>query len=208
MLRKARANPGLWLAGIVIILWIAGSIMAQVVVSGSPSVTISNATLAVTQSGNWSVRAQDGAGNLLTSTAQALDINIKTGSIANTAFALNAGSAIVGYARLMPPGCSTLSSDVVHDTVGVATGAGTSVSSVTGCIEKAYVTNITNATVTFRLADKTGTPIIWLGGNADFGILANSAVQLPGIEGITFANGITAIAGTASALNLHIVTRE
>jgi hypothetical protein len=31
-----------------------------------------------------------------------------------------------------------------------------------------YVNNITNAAVTFRLADKTGTPIIWVGGGADF----------------------------------------
>lgn len=34
----------------------------------------------VTQSGTWSVRTQDGSGNALTSTANALDVNIKSGS--------------------------------------------------------------------------------------------------------------------------------
>lgn len=129
-------------------------------------------------------------------------------SIGNTAFALNGGSAIIGYTRYLPPGCASLTSDVVHDTVGVATGAGTSVSAVTGCIERIFVNNITNSPVTFRLADKTATPIIWLGGNADFSIPANSNMGIPPMEGITMANGITAISGTGAALNLHIVTRE
>lgn len=34
----------------------------------------------VAQSGNWSVRLQDGSGNAITSTASALDINIKSGN--------------------------------------------------------------------------------------------------------------------------------
>jgi hypothetical protein len=102
---------------------------------------------------------------------------------------------------------------VVHDTIGVAVSTGTSVSSVTGCILECYVNNITNSAVTLRLADKTGTPIIWVGGNADFSIPANSNLGCGGnngmlISGVSFASGITAIAGTASALNLHLVTRE
>ena len=44
------------------------------------NVTVDNATLAVTQSGNWDVRLQDGAGTALTSTLvggdQALDVNV------------------------------------------------------------------------------------------------------------------------------------
>lgn len=106
----------------------------------------------------------------------------------------------------IPAGCGG-TTIVVHDTVGVATGAGTSVSAVTGCVIAAYANNITNSAVTLRIADKTGTPIIWMGGNADFSIPANSNIALP-IPGITMTSGITAIAGTASAINLHLVTKE
>ena len=122
---------------------------------------------------------------------------------------LPAGTAVLGYFRPLPAGCAAGTSDVTSDTVGVATGAGTSVSSTTGCIEGGYVNNITNSAVTFRLQDKTGTPIIWIGGNADFTIPANSNLALgPLVGGISFVSGITAIAGTASALNLHIVQRQ
>ena len=129
-------------------------------------------------------------------------------SVTNTVFGLSAGTNVIGFTKFLPPGCATLTSDVTHDVVGVATGAGTSVSSVTGCVESAYVNNITNSAVTFRLADKTGTPIIWVGGNGDFTIPANSNMGLPYLSGITMAAGMTAIAGTASAINLHIVARE
>lgn len=135
----------------------------------------------------------------------------------NTAFSVNAtvsaalptGTNIIGYFKPRPNGCTAAgTSDVVHDTVGVATGAGTSVSSVTGCILEFFINNITNSAVTFRLADKTGTPIIWVGGNADFSVPANSNMGLPFLAGVTMVSGMTAIAGTASALNLHLVARE
>jgi hypothetical protein len=130
-----------------------------------------------------------------------------------TVNALPASTNTIGYIKQRPNGCtSALTSDVVHDTVGVATGAGTSVSAVTGCVLECYVNNITNSAVTLRIADKTGTPIIWVGGNADFSIPANSNLGCGAdglqISGITMTSGITAIAGTAAALNLHIVTRE
>ena len=37
-------------------------------------VTVANSSIAVTQSGNWSVRMQDGAGNTLNSTSSALNV--------------------------------------------------------------------------------------------------------------------------------------
>ena len=126
--------------------------------------------------------------------------------------ALTAGTALAGYVKIRPNGCTAAgTSDVVHDTIAVATGAGTSVSAVTGCILECYVNNITNAAVTLRLADKAGTPVIWVGGNGDFTIPANSNMGCGGgiiLSGVTFTSGITAIAGTATALNLHLVTRE
>jgi hypothetical protein len=128
--------------------------------------------------------------------------------------ALPTGTNIIGYTKLRPNGCTAAgTSDVVHDTVGVATGAGTSVSAATGCILECYVNNITNSAVTLRIADKAGTPVIWVGGNGDFSVPANSNLGCGAdaglnISGITFTSGITAIAGTASAINLHLVTRE
>lgn len=117
--------------------------------------------------------------------------------------ALSAGTNIIGFVRVLPAGC-TQTSRFSSDTVGVATSTGTTVTSTTTCLLQAYVNNITNSAVTFRVADKTGTPVIWLGGNADFTIPANSNIGLPMLSGIVMSNGITAIAGTASALNLHV----
>jgi hypothetical protein len=236
MIRKI--HPGVWLSLVVITLYVTGSLMSQVNLSGGTTVvaklqdgsgnnltstssaldiniksgSIGNASFAATQSGNWSSRTQDGSGNAITSTSSALDVNLKSGSISNTAFALNAGTALIGYVMQIPTGCGG-STIVTHDTVGIATGAGTTVSSVTGCVVSCYVNNITNAAVTMRLATKDATPIIWVGGNGDFSLPANSNIGCGtngglDIAGITFTSGITAIAGTASALNLHLVTRE
>jgi hypothetical protein len=116
--------------------------------------------------------------------------------------ALAGGTANVGYVRSLPSAC-TQSTTFTSATVGVATGAGTSVTSTTTCVTAVYVNNITNSAVTFRLADKTGTPIIWIGGNADYAVPANSNVQFP-VNGVLFTSGITAIAGTSAALNLFV----
>jgi hypothetical protein len=129
----------------------------------------------------------------------------------NTAFTVNVGTLpalatggnIVGFVRTLPAGC-TQTTRFSGDTVGVATATGTSVTATTTCIGSVFVNNITNAAVTFRLADKTGTPIIWIGGGTDFSVPANSNLGLPFLAGVTFTNGITAIAGTGSALNLHV----
>lgn len=125
-----------------------------------------------------------------------------SGTVTSSMGALIAGTANVGIVRSVPGSC-TQSTPFNSSTVGVATGAGTSVSSTSTCLTLVYVNNITNSPVTFRLADKTGTPIIWVGGNADFTVLANSSVRFP-LEGVLMVGGITAIAGTASALNLYV----
>jgi hypothetical protein len=116
--------------------------------------------------------------------------------------ALVGGTANIGFVRSVPSAC-TQSTTFTSSTVGVATGAGTSVTSTTTCVTAVYVNNITNSAVTLRLQDKTGTPIIWIGGNADYSIPANSNVQFP-VNGVLFTSGITAIAGTGSALNLFV----
>lgn len=119
-----------------------------------------------------------------------------------TAPALVASVANIGIVRAVPSSC-TQSTPFASQTVGVATGAGTSITSTPTCVTLAYANNITNSAATLRIQDKTGTPIIWVGGNADFSIAANSSVRLP-LDGVTFVGGMTAIAGTGSAINLDI----
>lgn len=126
----------------------------------------------------------------------------------NTAFSVNAalaaGTNIIGFVRMLPPGCTQTTRFAPADTVGVATGAGTSITSTATCVINAFVNNITNSPVTLRVQDKSGTPIIWIGGNADFSVPANSNLGLPMIAGVNFVGGMTVIAGTAAALNFHV----
>lgn len=59
----------------------AGTNVIGHVITDSGSTTVVTGTVAVTQSGTWSTRTQDGAGTAITSTGGALDINLKTSSI-------------------------------------------------------------------------------------------------------------------------------
>ncbi len=87
--------------------------------------------------------------------------------------------------------------------VGIST-TGTVVTTTTSCAAgPLYVNNTSNATVTFRLADRAGTPVIWVGGNADFSIPANSNLSIP-LNGIVFTSGLTVTAGTNAVLNMHM----
>lgn len=120
-----------------------------------------------------------------------------------TAPALVTSTASIGFVRSVPSSC-TQATTFTSSTVGVATAAGTSVTSTTTCLTVLFVNNITNSAVTFRFQDKTATPIIWVGGNADFSIAPNSSVAFPGLAGVTLTGGATAIAGTGSALNMQV----
>lgn len=115
-------------------------------VTDSGSVT--NATLsAETTKVIGTVRNADGSGNLLTSTTNALDINIKSGSIANTSFAATQATA------------SSLNATVVP---GTATGSAVpSVSYPTGF--QARSTDITATTSTYNtigITDLVGKQIV------------------------------------------------
>lgn len=118
------------------------------------------------------------------------------------------GSNIIGFVRIIPSGCSAQSTAAQFTAAQVATGAGTSLTATTSCVVSCYANNITNAAVTLRLADKAGTPVIWVGGAADFSVPANSNMRVPMAEGIVFTSGITAIAGTATAINIGCSTYQ
>lgn len=128
---------------------------------------------------------------------------VNSGSVGVSSLpALAAGTNIIGFVRTLPPSC-TQTSAAMFTTTQVGTGAGSTVTSTTTCITFAFANNLTNNAVTLRLADRAGTPVIWLGGNADFSLPPNSNMRIP-IDGVTFTSGITAIAGTATAVNLQI----
>ena len=97
----------------------AGTFAVQAACSGT--VAFSNTTIAVTNTGTFAVQAAatlnaettkvigvvrtaDGSGNLLTSTTNALDVNIKTGSIANTSFIATQATAANLNALVTPAG--------------------------------------------------------------------------------------------------------
>jgi hypothetical protein len=191
---KVLKEFGKWLVGapsrivttLVVLFLVYGALNGQLQQSaGSP--------FPVTQSGNWSIRLQDGSGNLISSTAGALNVSSVVG----------AGSAIIGWVRVIPPGCFAQSTPFNFRAVQVATGGGSVLTSTTSCAVSCFVNNITNVAATIRIQDGQGTPVIWAGGNADFSLLANSNTRLPFSEGTIFTSGITAIAGTATALNIN-----
>lgn len=196
-----------WFLLIAIVLGcIAGPVLvAQLQQSGGPGSSVT-----ATQAGTWTVQP----GNTANTTAWKVDGSAVTQPVSGTFWqatqpvslastpALAAGTNNIGLVRAVPSSC-TQSTNFANATAQVATGAGTTVTSTTTCVTFAYANNITNSAVTLRLADKAGTPVIWLGGNADFTIPANSNVRVP-IDGVTFTSGITAIAGTSSAVNLQI----
>ncbi len=196
-----RPNPGILLIVILVGWIVASAVFAQLQQSGgSAAVTVTSGTItAVTSITNALPAGTNVIGHVITDSGTITAVTAITN-------ALPIGTNILGVLRTIPGPCTT-TSFVNFSTVGVATGAGTSVTSTTSCIVLAYANNITNSAVTLRLADKTGTPIIWLGGNADFSIPANSNIHIP-IEGVTFASGITAIAGTTAAINLFLSTLQ
>ena len=196
-----------WFLVIAIVL---GGIAGEKIVAQLNNGSTGGTAVSATQVGTWTVQP----GNTANTTAWKVDGSGVTQPVSGTFWqstqpvsltslpALAGGTNNIGLVRAIPSSC-TQSTNFASSTAQVATGAGTTVTSTTTCVTFAYANNITNSAVTLRLADKQGTPVIWLGGNNDFTIPANSNIRLF-IDGVTFTSGITAIAGTSSAVNLQI----
>lgn len=65
-------------------------------IDGSGATQPVSGTIAATQSGTWSTRTQDGSGNSVSSTGNALDVNLKTSSITLNVSAAQSGTWNVG----------------------------------------------------------------------------------------------------------------
>lgn len=140
-------------------------------------------------------RTADGSGNLLTSTTNALDINIKSGSIANTTFAATQATAsslnatvVQGIAAAVSAGWPVIGGELA-DTTGTFTNA-TQTTSVTTSSFDGYSTVIVSisgtygtATGVFEISDDGGTT--WYSVNA--ARTDGSAVET-GYTGLTNTN--------------------
>jgi len=190
----------LWVVLLILTLVLSYNLFSQIQVSagGVNIIQIAGTAVATAAAGIMKVGITDSSGNALNSTANALNVHTDgTGSVV-----LASGTNVIGYVRLIPAGCSAQSTPAQLRAVPVATGAGTSLTATTSCVVSCYANNLTNSGVTIRIQDGQGTPVIWTGGNADFTILPNSNMRLPLAEGTVFTTGVTAIAGTATAINL------
>lgn len=94
----------------------------HVVVDSAPTTTVTG-TVAATQSGTWSTRTEDGSGNAITSTGNALDVNVKNTSLSVN---LNAGSNLIGQVGIdqTTPGTTNAVSLAQVGATTVATGNG------------------------------------------------------------------------------------
>jgi len=83
----------------------------------------------------------------------------------------------------------------------VATGAGTTLETVTTCVESFHVTNVTATPCTITIEDRNATPKEYVEA---FSVPGNSTVRWD-MDGRSFDTGITAIAGTATCLNISMI---
>jgi hypothetical protein len=137
-------TPRGWLVLIALGLMIAGGIMAQLQPSGGASVVVTSGSITANAGTNLntSLLALESGGNLATVagavSAAKMNINISSGSIANTAFAINAGAALIGT-TLPKTGCGTTVYDSSPTNLPAAL---TSLTTTATCIEAIYCKNL------------------------------------------------------------------
>ena len=127
---------------------------AQIVATGVDTFTVAvSGTAAVTQSGNWSVRMQDGSGNALTSTSSALDINLKTSAATvtvaqATAASLNATVVGTGTFAVQAAQSGTWTTRVVGNGGATLDIAQSGATAATNAVQVAGVYNSSGITIT------------------------------------------------------------
>lgn len=152
----------------------SGALVTDATISG---------TVAVTQSGTWSVRTQDGSGNAITSTANALDVNVKNASIAVTGTFWQATQPISAVALPLPTGAATettlsaisaqlpatLGQKTMANSMAVVLSSDQSSIPVTGTFWQATQPVSIAATVSTNVAQIAGTTTSVNSGNIDNG---------------------------------------
>lgn len=151
-------------------------------------------------------RTADGSGNLLSSTASALDINIKSGSIANTAFTANAGTNL-NTSALALDATLTGGTQTTRLTDGTNTATVKAASTAAVAADKAVVVAISpNNTIPVSLTSTTVTGTVavtqstspWVTSNATTSVVGNGAAATA--QRVTLANDSTGIIATVGAV--------
>lgn len=173
-------------------------------------------TVAATQSGTWSNRLQDGSGNAITSTSNALDVNIASGSSAGTEYTDgDADATPTGAVAMGTDGTSVyalhtdtsgdLQVDVASSALpsGAATAANqstanTTLSSIdsalggTLTVDGSGVTQPVSGTVTANLSTTDNTVLDNIDSNTDFGATTGGGTETGALR-VTIANNSTGV---------------
>jgi hypothetical protein len=113
--------------------------------------------------------------------------------------ALPAGTNLLGIVETIPDNsCGTTLQDT--EQADVATGAGSTIEASTTCVDMIHVSNVTASPCTITIEDGAGTPFEYVEA---FTVAGNSTARWD-FDGMSFTSGITAIAGTASCINLRM----
>lgn len=165
-----------------------------------------------TQSGNWSVRLQDGSGNAISSTASALDINIKSGNPTtitvtqatgtNLHTVIDSGtittvSAVTAITNALPAGSNVIG-HVITDTGSTTAVTGTVTTS------EAVATTIFNGKTTVTTA---GTRVTLAASQAIKSVTikalaANTGTIFVGNTTVASTNGLALAAGEAISMDI------
>lgn len=161
------------------------------------------------------VRNADGSGNLLTSTANALDINIKSGSIANTTFAVTQGTAANLNATVVGTGTFAVQATLSAETTKVigTVNQGTSPWVISGSLTANQSVNMAqiNGVTPLMGNGVTGTGsqrVTIASDNTAFSVNATLSAETTKVIGVTrSADGSgNLLTSTSNALDVNLKT--
>jgi hypothetical protein len=214
---RYRPRPAVALCAAALVLYVAGSMMGQLQQSGGPgsSVTVSNASLPVTQSGSWNVGqtgtwtvqpgntanttpwlatlSQGGnSASVTASNALKVDGSAVTQPISGTVTvnALPVGSNVIGTVDTIPK--TACGNTVASQPLAAVPTVSTAVFSSTTCVQAIIINNTNSSSATITISDNQSTPI---NDVLTFSIPANSQLIQP-LWGIAMTSGIKWAAST------------
>lgn len=145
------------------------------------------------------VRNADGSGNLLTSTSNALDINIKSGSIGNTAFIANAGTNLNTSALALESGgnLATVAGAIISQEATTSGVKGVTVFGAVTTASPSYTTAKSDA-LSLDPAGNLRVSLKDTPANTNKLLVTPDSVALPANQSVNVSqiNGVTPLMGT------------
>lgn len=143
------------LLSVIVFLALVGYTQQQF--SGGSAVTVTSALPAGSNT-IGAIKLHDGSDTSITSTGGAIDVNIKTGSVGNNAFALNAGTAKVGITYPYTSCGTTAFTSALQAMPTVSTA----ITASTTCVLEIAVSNTSGGALTYTISDNQGSPIAFV----------------------------------------------